>query len=305
MALARGDLRQTISGYATLVRVPNLFTAPPDVLLGVALAVAAGASVLPVVIAATAVASMLFYAGGTALNDYFDADRDAIERPERPIPSGCVPRRLALDLGLLFLVGGVAVIAIAAPAATVVSLSLGVTILLYDGLLKGGSAGFLAMGVTRGLNVTLGIAAVASLTDIPVWVFTGPAIVTGYITAITYMAAEEASGADRRAVSVGIVGMIGAALAVLIVHGIAELDPVQFVVGLLVTIAFVGWTGQSLRRAYVHPAPDTVGPAVGTCVLALVALDAAFAAVATAGWTAVILAFLVPAVGLARAFDVS
>ena len=305
MALARGDLRQTISGYATLVRVPNLFTAPPDVLLGAALAVAAGASAPPVLIAAAAVASMLFYAGGTALNDYFDADHDAVERPERPIPSGRVSRRLALGVGLFLLVGGVAVVTVAAPAAAVIALPLGFTILLYDGLLKGGSTGFLAMGVARGLNVTLGIAVVGDLADVTVWVFAGPAIVTGYITAVTYMAAEEASGADRRAVSVGIAGVSLAALAVPIVHFVAGTSFMRLTTGFLLVGWFVGWTGQSLQQAYADPAPTTVGPAVGTCVLALVIFDAALAAIGGIGWALLILTFLGPAVGLARTFDVS
>lgn len=305
MALARSDLRQTVTGYAALVRVPNLFTAPPDVLLGAALAVAAGASVRPVGIAAVTLASMLFYAGGTALNDYFDANRDAVERPERPIPSGRVSRQFALGLGMLFLAGGIAVISVAAPAATTVALPLAFTILSYDGLLKGSSAGFLAMGVTRGLNVMLGITAVGDLADVAVWVFTGPAAITGYITAITYMATEEASSTNRQAVSAGLVGVVMAALAVPAIHVIADADPVGFTTGLLLAGGFVGWTGQRLRRAYAAPTPSTIGPAVGTCVLALIVLDAALAAAVGIGWAGLTLAFLVPATGLARLFDVS
>lgn len=304
MALARSDLQRTISGYATLIRIPNLFTAPPDVVLGAALAVAAGASAPPVVIATAALASMLFYAGGTALNDYFDADRDTVERPERPIPSGRVAKRFALVLGLFFLAGGVAVVAVVTPTVTVVALLLGLTIFLYDGVLKDGLAGFLAMGVARGLNVTLGVGAVGDFADVPVWVFAGPAIITGYITAVTYMAAEEASSADRRAVGVGIAGVGIAAFAVLIVHFVAG-TLVRLVIGLLLAGGFVGWTGRSLRQAYTNPSPTTVGPAVGTCVLALIVLDAALAAIGGISWALLTLAFLGPAVGLARTFDVS
>lgn len=305
MAPSQYDLRRTVAGYAALVRVPNLFTSPPDVVLGAALAAAAGARASPTVVAATAAASTLFYAGGTALNDYFDADRDAVERPERPIPSGRVPRRTALALGLASLAAGVAAVAVVAPGAAGVAILLALAVLLYDGALKGSSVGFLAMGVARGLNVTLGVVAVAGVGGVPLRTYAVPALVTGYVTAVTYMAAEEASGADRRAVGVGIAGAGLAALAVPVVHLFADAAAARLAAGLALAAGFALWTGRSLRRAYADPAPDTVGPAVGTCVLALVVLDAALAAVAGPGWAALALAFLGPAVGLARAFDVS
>jgi len=57
--------------------------------------------------------------------------------------------------------------------------------------------------------------------------------------------------------------------------------------------------------AYADPAPDVVGPAVGACVLGLTVLDAAFAAIVGPGWAVAILAFLAPAVGLSKVFDVT
>src|SRR5262245_63491269 len=49
-------------------------------------------------------AGSLFYSGGMALNDAFDAEIDARERPERPIPSGRVSRGTVLALGFGMLV---------------------------------------------------------------------------------------------------------------------------------------------------------------------------------------------------------
>jgi len=74
-----------------LVRLPNVFTAPADVAMGLA---AAGASWEPRY-ALLFGASMLAYAGGMALNDACDAELDAVERPKRPIPSGRVSRLTA------------------------------------------------------------------------------------------------------------------------------------------------------------------------------------------------------------------
>ncbi len=44
---------------------------------------------------------------------------------------------------------------------------------------------------------------------------------------------------------------------------------------------------------------------MGACVLGLVVLDAAFAAAVGPAWALATVAFLVPAVGLSRAFDVT
>ena len=53
-------------------------------------------------------ASLCLYAGGIALNDFFDRNLDAVERPERPIPSGIVPAITAGLLGFSLLLAGVA-----------------------------------------------------------------------------------------------------------------------------------------------------------------------------------------------------
>lgn len=65
-----------------LGRVSNLPTVWSNVLAGAALAGAAGVS--PPALVALMIAISLFYVGGMWLNDAFDAEIDARERPERP-----------------------------------------------------------------------------------------------------------------------------------------------------------------------------------------------------------------------------
>ena len=90
-----------------LGRVSNLPTVWTNTLAGIVLAsgtlVDARAPLL-------LVALSLFYVGGMYLNDAFDAELDAKERPERPIPSGQISARTVfiagfamLGLGLLLL----------------------------------------------------------------------------------------------------------------------------------------------------------------------------------------------------------
>ncbi|WP_233553929.1 UbiA family prenyltransferase [Halococcus sp. IIIV-5B] len=302
--MPRGDLRDRFEAYASLVRLPNLFSAPPDVVLGAALVAASGGSVSIPALAGLALASVLLYAGGTTLNDYFDAPADARERPERPIPSGRVSRASAGVLGGGLLTAGVLVGSLAAgPWAGLVAAALAGVVLAYDGWLKGTGVGFLAMGGARGLDVALGFAAGGF--RIPTWTVFVPLVVVGYIALVTRMAANEATTTERDVVAGAAGGVVLGGAAVVALLGVVRPPPVEIFLALALVAGFFGWTGQAIGRAYATPRPDTVGPAVGTCVLALVVLDAAFAAVAGVPWALAALAFLVPALGFSRVFDVS
>lgn len=302
-----GTNRHPIVAYAALVRLPNLFTSPPDVILGAALASTVAGSVSIPGVAGLALASVLLYASGTTLNDYADAEEDARERPERPIPSGDVSRRVALFVGVVLLVTGVGVATVAGGgAAGATAGALALAILLYDGVFKGSTVGFLFMGASRGLNVLLGVAAAGvAPTELPTWVLLVPALVVLYIAGVTYMAESE-TGADGRGPVLAATG--GAATATLGVVAliIARRPPIVAVViavGLLV--AFLVRVGRPLRAAYTDPAPGVIGPAVGACVLGLTLIDAAVAAIAGVAWALATVAFIVPAVGLSRVFDVT
>jgi 4-hydroxybenzoate polyprenyltransferase len=306
-ATETGTNRHPVVAYAMLVRLPNLFTSPPDVVLGAALGSIAVGGVSIESVAGIAFASILLYAGGTTLNDYFDAEEDARERPERPIPSGDVSPEAALALGTVLLAGGVGVAllaggAIAGPTAGALALA----VLLYDGVFKGSAVGFLFMGSSRGLNVLLGVAAVGvAPTDLPAWILAVPALVVLYIAGITYMAEGETETDGRGPVLAAVAGSTVAVFGVGALL-VARWPPIA-VAGIVVVllVAFIVWIGRPLRAAYADPAPDVVGPAVGACVLGLTILDAAIAAIAGVTWALAILAFIVPAVGLSRVFDVT
>ena len=92
-----------IRGYLELLRPPNVMTAMADVLAGYAVAGLGNGRALPWLLASTA----CLYAGGVVLNDFFDRRLDAVERPERAIPSGRVPSLHAAVLGAALLLAGV------------------------------------------------------------------------------------------------------------------------------------------------------------------------------------------------------
>ncbi|WP_430639493.1 UbiA family prenyltransferase [Haloferax volcanii] len=312
---ATGGLRRSLSSLARLVRVPNLFTAPPDVILGAVL-VSGGRPAVPLSsLAGTALASVLLYAAGTTLNDYADADEDARLRPERPIPSGDVSRTRARNLGLALLGAGVVVAAAAGgPTVGIVAAVLGSFIALYDGALKGTPLGFAAMGGCRGANVALGMAVVAgspsapTTLTLPAWVFFVPVVVALYIAGVTYMAERETGAGDSRAVLVGMAGVglaVGSVVAAGAAVGVGPSDTATVVVAGGLLCWFAAWTGRDLLTAYADPRPSTIGPAVGACVLGLVVLNGALSGLLTPVWGVVAAAFVVPAAGLSSAFDVS
>lgn len=303
----RSGVAHSLADYATLVRVPNLFTAPPDVLLGAALATTTGTAVSSSGLLGLMIASMLLYAAGTTLNDAFDAPKDATERPERPIPSGEVSRRTGFRFGVLLLLSGITTASFAASASGgIVAVAIAVAIVLYDGVLKGGIVGFTIMGSIRGLNVLLGVtAARLSPSEIILTSMSVVLAVVIYISAVTFMAAKETKTGNRHVILVAGFGAVVAGLLAVLRLVNTRPTAIVMVVTIILGISFIGWVGQALWHAYQNPVPQTIGPAVGTCVLALVILDATFAAPISLGWAIAILVFLLPAVGLKQWFHVS
>ena len=298
--------RSSLASAAKLVRVPNLFTAPPDVILGAAIVSSFGYAIRVETIIGLAVSSVLLYAAGTTLNDYFDADEDALHRPERPIPSGDVSRSRALAFGATLLVSGFGIAFLSGgSSAGVVAAVLALAIVSYDGLFKGSLLGFLVMGGSRGMNVLLGMAAAVAPTVLSPQALLIPAIIVLYIGCVTHMAESETGATDRLAVSIGIAGTSVAAFGVVGVLVATPISPLNTAIMVALLVGFLIWTGLPLRTAYVSPSPEMIGPAVGACVLGLTILTAAFAAIAGIKWSIAAFAFFLPAVGLSKVFDVS
>lgn len=137
-----------------LVRAPAALTVVGDTLAGSASARARlGLRALPL-----SASSACLYTAGMALNDYADADLDAIERPERPIPSGRVSRGTALGVGAGLTVVGVALAFTAGRASGLVSVATAASVWTYDLVAKSTPAGPVVMALCRGLDVMMGAA---------------------------------------------------------------------------------------------------------------------------------------------------
>jgi 4-hydroxybenzoate polyprenyltransferase len=147
MATANLKLR----AWAQLLRLPNAFTAVADPLAGWLIAGGASPS-LALIMAASA----CLYTGGIVLNDCFDFDEDRRERPERPLPSGHVPRSAAWLVGAILLLTGL-VLAILADRA-LIGVALAAGILFYNAFAKHHAGlGVLTLAACRFGNLTLGL----------------------------------------------------------------------------------------------------------------------------------------------------
>ncbi len=96
----------------------------------------------------TFVAGSLAYAGGTTLNDVFDAGFDRKHRPERAIPLGLIARSTAGWVGALQLAAGLGLL-VYAGASPMAAAGLAATILLYDWLHKRWTGSVLLMAGCR------------------------------------------------------------------------------------------------------------------------------------------------------------
>ncbi len=142
-----------LSDLVELVRAPAALSVPGDVVAGAGAAGVTGAAR----IAGLATSSVCLYWAGMAANDWADRDLDAVERPERPIPSGRVGPVAALGVAAALTAAGlVAAGASGGRRALAVAGPLAATVWAYDLRAKNTEAGPAAMAACRALDVLLG-----------------------------------------------------------------------------------------------------------------------------------------------------
>jgi geranylgeranylglycerol-phosphate geranylgeranyltransferase len=130
-----GDaLNDTARGIVELARPGNCVAAGVLTATGAFVAGAEGARPAT---AAAVVTTVLAVAAGNAINDYFDREIDAVNRPDRPIPRGAVAPRTALAAAVAWFVVAVAVAALLPPLALGIAAVNLVALVTYTSLFKG------------------------------------------------------------------------------------------------------------------------------------------------------------------------
>lgn len=257
-----------------LGRVSNLPTVWSNMLAGMVLA---GGMLAPGSLVLAGVAFTLFYLGGMYLNDAFDADIDARERPERPIPSGRVSRStvyvagyamlfvgLAL-LGWLAYTGGLGLLALWA------GVGLAVAIVAYDANHKANPLSPLIMGLCRMLVYVAAGALVAAELGASLWLGAGACL--AWLIGLTYVAKQENLGQVKNMWPLAFL-LAPVIYGALVAAGAASALTWLFVAGL------AGWALVCLRFV-VRRGPGDIPRAVVSLIAGISLLDAML--IATAG----------------------
>ncbi|SNR38997.1 4-hydroxybenzoate polyprenyltransferase [Maribacter sedimenticola] len=271
-------MRRALKGYLELMRPANLPTAAADIFAGIAIILYLrnievlsflsenGGDVFLLVFS-----SIALYAGGVVFNDVFDAELDALERPERAIPSGRVPKQNAIYFGAILMLIGIALAFKCTVLSGIISVVLTTAILTYDGYFKQfGFAGPLNMGICRGLNLLMGLSILGSLTH---WYISLVPVV--YIFAITLISRGEVHGDNKKhIVWAGILYTIVILSIALIT--VVKTDNMLVLVPFLLAFAF--FTIKPLIKAYKDNSPKNIKKAVIAGVLSLIIMNACWVA---------------------------
>ncbi|MGQ0662036.1 MAG: UbiA family prenyltransferase [Pseudomonadota bacterium] len=190
----------TLAIALRLGRVSNLPTVWTNTLVG---AVIAGAAPGEGRVMLLMLVLSVFYVAGMYLNDAFDREIDARERPERPIPSGQVRAATVFWAGFAMLGLGLVLLAFLGFALAdgsgwlpvVAGLALAGVIVYYDVHHKGNPLSPLWMGVCRMLVYLT--TACALTPDPPLFLFGSALLLLAYLIGLSYVAKQENLGEVR------------------------------------------------------------------------------------------------------------
>jgi 4-hydroxybenzoate polyprenyltransferase len=295
-------------GFLRLMRLANIVTAVSDILAGVAIACFSSGiqwtelSFLPVFL--LVLSTIGLYGGGVVFNDVFDAELDKVERPERPIPSGLISKTSAAFFAAILLI--LAIIAAAFVHEQLFSFSffiataIAVAALVYDKWGKHHSfLGPLNMGLCRGLNLLLGMSIFTSTLS-TYWSISLVPII--YIAAITMISRGEVHGGKKTTLFAAVIFyciVIASILATAIVNG-----TLLYAVGFVVL--FIALIFPPLQKALKEPKGPLIGKAVKAGVIALIVMNASWAAAFDAFYFALLILLLLPlSIWLAKLFAVT
>jgi len=294
-----------VFAYAQLFRLPALFTAFADVLLGYFIAFGPGTPYFSGTALAMLLASSGFlYTAGMVLNDVYDFEVDARDRPKRPIPSGRVPFEIARLIGFEFLIIGMAFgwgvsWLDGSYRPGLIASALALAVVLYDKVLKRTPAAPLVMGSCRFLNVLLGMSTLAR--PVEGWHYAIAGGIGIYIAGVTWFARTESRTSNRWLLLWGIVVMAaGLGILAWFPNWFAQ-QPDRHNLGrytmlMVLLAALILWRP---LLAMLDPKPARVQFAVKHCLLALIVLDATLCQALVGGYSGMfIIVLLIPTLGL-------
>lgn len=270
MGQGQALLSWSASTALKLGRVSNLPTVWTNTIAGVVLAGSTPADWRIVVLL---LAMSLAYIGGMFLNDAFDRDIDALERPERPIPSGEVTAQSVFVAGGSLLIASVLLVALVALQAggggwpgILAALALVIAIVCYNAWHKANPWSPLVMGLCRMLvYITAGWSLTVNAEPV---LYFGAVALLCYLIGLTYTAKQENLGAVKNLWPL-------AFLAVPATYAAATAT--GSLMSWLIILVFIVWLSNALRFIQRRKSGD-IPRAVVSMIAGIALVDAMFIA---------------------------
>ncbi|PSL04887.1 UbiA-like protein EboC [Cecembia rubra] len=296
--------------YLQLTRPANIITAISDIWAGFAVSGAAAMLLIPNTgngdsfvfpLIYLSLATIGLYGGGVAFNDVFDAKLDAIERPERPIPSGKVKiSHAAWMASSLILLGILAAFQVNIWSGFL-ALAVGFLAVLYDAWGKHQAIfGPINMGLCRTGNLLLGISVIPELI-LNFWAL--GLIPLAYVSAITMISRGEVHGKNKNALICGL-GIYILIIALLLFIAFMEGNAGWIIIPFVGLFAYM--ILPPLIKALRLQQPQLIGKSVKAAVISMVILNASLAASFSGWWVGLCILILLPiSLRLAKIFAVT
>ncbi|WP_262486530.1 UbiA-like protein EboC [Flectobacillus major] len=291
-----------IKSYLQLMRPANLVTAVADIMAGMAISgflFEINFSCFQTVLILS-MSTIGLYGGGVVFNDVFDAKLDAIERPERAIPSGRVTLMEATILALVLLVVGILLAGLISFQSAMIALSVALLAVIYDRFGKHNAIlGPINMGLCRGGNLLLGISVLPNAVE--QWWYLG-IIPVVYIAAVTMVSRGEVHGGNPK--TLYFAGFLYVSVSICQVFFAYQLGNLWLTVALVITHLYMIF--RPLLVAIQNPIGPNIGKAVKAGVISLIIMDAAWVGVAGNWAVALVVVLLLPiSIRLAKIFAVT
>jgi UbiA prenyltransferase family len=294
--------------YLTLFRLPNVFTAPSNILAGY-YAVVEPANASGLHLGILIICSILLYLSGIVLNDYFDIEVDRRERPLRPLPAGTVSKRKVLLIGIVFIIAANFISLLVSTSTFIIAAILSGTIVSYDYRMKYSVYGPGMMGAARALNVMLGSSPIFLTTVLNINNSARIAVVTVslflFVFGISRLSTKEIDETDQVRTAKGSFLIIFAVLAIIIVSGLVGVFLKDLFVNLALFAIIMIITFKPLLQRQPLSSKD-IQRTIKTMVLSIIVLDSAFVSgCAGTAYGLVTLMLIMPAIILSRKFYVT
>lgn len=290
--------------FLKLARPANLVTAVADILAGIAISgillTTALDWELSKAILLLSLSTIGLYGGGIVFNDVFDIKIDRIERPERPLPRGLISLQSAATYGILLLGMGIISAFLVNQTAGIVAILTSISALVYDKWGKNNKwLGPPNMGLCRGFNLLLGISILPEMV-FELWYLAFIPII--YISAITMISRGEVSGSSKTPLQ------IAAFLYLLVIGMILTFSYFKstLFIAIIFLLLFAYFVFKPLTKAIADPSAALIRNSVKAGVIALILMNASWAAAAGSFPLAIIITALLPlSMWLSKHFSVT